>query len=319
MNQPGPVPLVVWRLTDGKRGHENQTLGLLKSLECHRDLICHEIPVTGSRRVPMNWAARRFPEGRLLPAPDLLLGAGHRTHLPLLAARRARGGRAVVLMKPSLPLPLFDLCLIPEHDHPPKRDNVLSTLGVLNGLDSKGAHYGNHRLILIGGPSRHHQWNGQDLLAQLRELFESEPECRFTLTTSRRTPDDFPKSIEQLNSRNCRIVPLRETGPDWVAEQLSLSAGAWVTEDSVSMVFESLTAGCSVGLLEMPGSGAGRVSEGIGQLVRRGWVTRFSDWRRERRLAPSRKDFNEAARCAEAIIKRWFSPALRNGEPAGRP
>lgn len=266
----------------------------------------------------MNWIAGRFPEGQVLPQPDLILGAGHGTHLHLLAARRARGGRAVVLMQPSLPLSLFDLCLIPEHDNPPVRGNVLPTVGVLNGLESEGAHDAGRALILIGGPSRHHQWRGGDLLGQLQALFGSEPDTVFTLTTSRRTPADFLESMERLNTVNCRIVPLSETGPEWVAEQLSRSACAWVTEDSVSMIFESLTAGCSVGLLEMTPLGGGRVSEGIGRLVSRGWVTRFSDWRREGRLAGPRGGFNEADRCAEEITGRWFRSARGVAGDEGR-
>lgn len=310
--------MVLWRLTDGKRGHENQTLGLEKSLRRKRHLICHEIPVSSPGQGLLNWAAGRFPEGQALPRPDLILGAGHRTHFHLLAARRSRGGRAVVLMQPSLPLSLFDLCLIPEHDKPPVRNNVLPTVGVLNGLGSKGAHDVSRSLILIGGPSRHHQWRSGDLLGQLQALFESEPETVFTLTTSRRTPADFLESLEHLDPNNCRLVPLSETGPEWVAEQLSRSACAWVTEDSVSMVYESLTAGCSVGLLEMTPSGVGRVTGGIEQLVRRGWVSRFADWRREGRLAGPRDDFNEAARCAEEIIERWFQPMQGDARPAGQ-
>ena len=303
-------PLVLWRLTDGKRGHENQTLGLEKSLRRKRDLDCHEIPVSSPGRGLLNWFAGRFPEGQALPQPDLILAAGHGTHFHLLAARRSRGGRAVVLMRPSLPLSLFDLCLIPEHDNPPARDNVLPTIGVLNGLGSEGAHDSARTLILIGGPSRHHQWCGKDLLGQLQALFGSEPDTVFTLTTSRRTPADFLESLARLDPVNCRIVPLSETGPEWVAEQLSRSACAWVTEDSVSMIYESLTAGCSVGLLEMTSLGDGRVSKGVGCLVRRGWVTRFSDWRQHQSLARPRNDFCEADRCAGGILELWFSPDL---------
>ena len=46
----------------------------------------------------------RFLAWRDLPTPDIVLGAGHRTHLSLLAARRVHRGKAVVLMRPSLPL-----------------------------------------------------------------------------------------------------------------------------------------------------------------------------------------------------------------------
>lgn len=84
------------------------------------------------------------------------------------------------------------------------------------------------------------------------------------------------------------------------------------------MIFESLTAGCSVGLLEMTPLGSGRVSDGIGRLVGRGWVTRFADWRRGGRLASPRWGFNEAARCAEEIIGRWFPQVPGDGAASGK-
>ena len=60
---------------DGKRGHENQTLSLEKSLRRKRNLICHEIPVSSTGRGLFNWITGRFPEGRTLTQPDLILGA----------------------------------------------------------------------------------------------------------------------------------------------------------------------------------------------------------------------------------------------------
>ncbi|MEZ5579447.1 MAG: ELM1/GtrOC1 family putative glycosyltransferase [Candidatus Competibacteraceae bacterium] len=118
-------PLVVWRFSDGKAGHDNQSGGLTEALARLRPV---EI-VTPQRLTPIA-ALLALAGGRLtawpdLPVPDLLVGAGPGTHLSLLAAQRR--ARAVVLMRPSLPLALFDLCLIPEHDTPPVRVNVLAT------------------------------------------------------------------------------------------------------------------------------------------------------------------------------------------------
>ncbi|MFN3595388.1 MAG: ELM1/GtrOC1 family putative glycosyltransferase, partial [Thiobacillaceae bacterium] len=122
MPHPTPSCLTLWRLIDGKPGHEKQSLGLAQALQRLAAARWYDVRVHGtafaSVRAALQWALRRFPAGHGLPAPDLILAAGHATHLPALAARRAYGGRIVVLMRPSLPLALFDLCLIPAHDQP---------------------------------------------------------------------------------------------------------------------------------------------------------------------------------------------------------
>jgi mitochondrial fission protein ELM1 len=48
------------------------------------------------------------------------------------------------------------------------------------------------------------------------------------------------------------IVPFAATSPDWLPTQLARADQAWVTADSVSMVYEALTAGAAVGVLDVP-------------------------------------------------------------------
>ena len=95
--------IVIWRFVDGKPGHEKQSAGLLQGIESIHPIAVFEIDV---RFKPFFWCQiRRKLRGETpdLPEPDLLIGAGHRTHLPLLIARIACGGRTVVLMRPTLP------------------------------------------------------------------------------------------------------------------------------------------------------------------------------------------------------------------------
>ena len=97
-----PDALTVWRFVDGKPGHENQSLGMLRALAEHVEVRVEEIPVKRGWGNLADWLLKRCPN-RPAGHPDLLVGAGHATHLPMLACRRACGGRTLVLMKPSLP------------------------------------------------------------------------------------------------------------------------------------------------------------------------------------------------------------------------
>ena len=298
-------PVVAWAFTDGKAGHENQTRGLLAALARRRPVDARWISVPAYASVLSSLMTRRFLPGVGLPPPDLLIGAGHRTHLPLLAARRAHGGRTIVLMKPSLPRAWFDLCVIPEHDGV-SGANVLITRGALNPVEpgKKDARAG---LILIGGPSRHHGWNESDILSQVETIVAREQEIDWKLTTSRRTPSATTARLRALTFRNLTVVPVSETGSGWLAEHLAGAAQVWVTEDSVSMLYEALTANSATGVLGVPARRESRIARGIAALSRDGLVTGFADWQRGRKLAPPAVPFNESARVAAWIGDKWLS------------
>lgn len=302
-------PLTLWRLVDGKPGHEKQTLGLAQALgrltDCRR--IDIPAPAGGNLR---SWLTGRFPAGAGLPAPDLILAAGHTTHLAALAARRAHGGRIVVLMRPSLPLAWFDLCLIPEHDRPPVRSNVLATLGVLNAVTPTGAHDPDTGLFLIGGASPHFAWDDEAVLGQVRAVAAAARSVRWRLTDSRRTPPGFLAGLAADPAvAGLEILPHATTPSGWLEQALAGAGQAWVTEDSVSMVYEALTAGCAVGLLRLPAKGESRISRGIADLVREARLTPFDAWQRTGVLPPPHDRFDEAGRCGHEILNRWFPNA----------
>jgi hypothetical protein len=298
-------PVVVWVFTDGKAGHENQSRGLLAALARRHPVDARWINVPAYASVLSSLMTRRFLPGVGLPSPNLLIGAGHRTHLPLLAARRAHGGRTVVLMKPSLPRAWFDLCVIPEHDGTTGA-NVLTTRGALNPVEP-GKINTRAGLILIGGPSRHHGWNENEIIGQVETIVAKENGIEWMLTTSRRTPSSTTTRLRALTFKNLTVVPVSETGPGWLTERLASAALAWVTEDSVSMVYEALTANAATGVLDVPEKRESRIARGIAALRRDGLVTSFADWQRGRKLAPPAAPFNEAARVAAWIDDKWLS------------
>jgi mitochondrial fission protein ELM1 len=250
----------------------------------------------------LQWLQGRFPAGNGLPTPDIILAAGHATHFALLAARRAHGGKAVLLMKPSLPLALFDLCVIPEHDNPPQRSNVVDIRGVLNDVQTSTTHSPDHGLMLIGGVSSHYRWDDATVGAAVAAIAQSTPQITWQLTTSRRTPATFLDSLPQPLPDNLRPIPHHETGPGWLEHALAQASQVWVTEDSVSMLYEALTAGAGVGLLQLGDARNSRVWRGVKQLVAEGWVTPFAAWQAGQKLPRAPKEFNEAGRVADLII-----------------
>jgi mitochondrial fission protein ELM1 len=304
---------VIWRIHDHKPGHANQTHGLVQALSSLTDCECHDIAVAEKWR---HWAwnmTRRFPPGRVLPRPDFIVGAGHATHQAVLAARRAYGGKTVILMKPSLPLRLFDLCIVPEHDGVVGA-NIIRTRGALNAVEPSTTREAPKGLMLIGGPSTNSGWDNDAMIEQVLAAAKGQARIPWTLTTSRRTPTDFVTLLSEERPKNLTIVPCDQTEPGWVPRELSRTSQTWVSEDSVSMVYEALTSGAAVGLFAVPGKQAGRVVRGMNELQQGGWVTRFRDWDRRSPLALPPEQLCESQRCATLICERFHLPAREPGE-----
>lgn len=301
--------LVIWRLIDEKPGHQNQSLGLVNAIKRRTDCEVFDIKISHPLEASFSILTSNWHFGHGLPSPDLLIGAGHDTHLHLLAAKKIYGGKTIVLMKPSLPVSMFDLCLIPLHDDYQGWGNFIETRGVLNSIvKSNHARNQNSALILIGGPSKHFEWNHDSVMRQIDDLLKLNPDTHYTLTTSRRTPAGFLESLRRVNLPSLEIVPFETTDSAWVARQLNRVSNAWITEDSVSMVYEGLTANVGVGLINLRAKSENRVSKGVKALVNRGYVTKFdghSDC--QSKLKPV-LHFSEADRCSDLILKSVLQP-----------
>lgn len=299
-------PLVIWRLLDGKPGHENQTAGLVRALAERWPVNSYDIAIRPHWRHWLALLLAKCPQGDGLPDPDMLLGAGHATHSALLACRRARGGRSVVLMRPSLPMRWFDLCVVPEHDGLASRPGVFISRGVLNAVKRTDEKHVACGLILIGGPSKHHDWSDDRLIEQVTEIMRRDPRA-WTIATSRRTPASTIDALRALATPPVRVVEPQDEDAGWLSGQLQQMPVAWVTEDSVSMLYESLTAGAACGLIDVPSRGSSRIHRGVERLVADGSVVTFAAWRDGHALSRPAEPFNEAVRCADWIVDRWLA------------
>ena len=295
---------VIWRFVDGKPGHEKQSAGLIQGIESIRPVEVHEIDV---RLKSFYWRQiRRFllRDAPDLPPPDMLVGVGHRTHLPLLLARLVCGGRSVVLMKPTLPLGLFDLLFVPQHDRVRRKANVVPTRGVIcpTRVDDKETDTG---LILLGGPSRHFEWSNRDVGNQVEAIIRESPEVVWQVCDSRRTPQDLqdylPTAANAL--RHWRSLPA-----DFLENALAKVEYVWVSADSASMLYESLSAQARVGIIALePKRRRNKQARAIAELVVSGHVSSSANG--FRLDCSARSGFiPENQRCAQIVVERLLDP-----------
>ena len=295
-------PLTLWLLGDGKPGHENQSLGLAEALARRAPCVVHRISIAGKRgAISRVNAAIQASIG--LPKPDFIISAGHATHLPLLWLARKNHAKSIVLMSPSLPASWFDLCIVPSHDFPngSKRRNLILTRGALNRVAPPEAQDRSGRMILIGGPSSSHGWDEQQLLDSLAQITATGD---WQLTDSRRTPAGFLDQIRP-SLPAIEVFPHQETSADWLPEKLVAAAEVWVTEDSVSMIYEALSSGAKVGLLPAPRNHRhSRVLRGLQRLIADRFLTPFATWQINNALQSPPETLREADRCADEVIRR---------------
>lgn len=320
-------PLEVVLFLDGRAGHEKQTFGVLRALEQLTPVTFRQeqAPILSLGRQILEIAllvtglSRKYSKTTDLKPADLLLGTGSRTHLPLLryqcrlkALWPDRAKSVVCMLPDKWALSLVDLCLVPSHDHPLVQENIFSTLGPPNPSPVSGDKKTDNGLILVGGiDHKSHYWDTAKVLEQLQTVVQRDPRT-WTITTSRRTPKETEEALLTFASKhaNSTLFLAADTPPGWLEEQYAQSTIAWVTADSVSMIYEALTAGCGVGVLPVIWKRRNnKFAHGLADLAARDLIVLFDDWLAGRELTPG-AGLHEAERCAREILRRWWPDRL---------
>ena len=273
---------------------------------------------------------KKYDEGT-----TLFISAGSKAAPFCLALAKATHNKCAVLMTPSvLGTKSFNYAIVPEHDKPNlKQGNVITTLGAPNhiyipALKDIASHFFSGRnlegrkviALLIGGSDANYRINSswaRKVLTPLREIRDA----KFLITTSRRTGESVESTVEEIfsGSPNVEYMFLYSRTPNQnsITAILGAATHVLVTEDSVSMVSEAVTAGFRVGLIRLPRT-TGKIKNMLGFGARRfdDMFARFSELGLIDDLGAEVylpkfieadnqyhfKDFNEAKRAAEWII-----------------
>lgn len=301
---------------DGRPGHEKQTNGILQELGHLIEVEVSEIHIE-QRSFWLElgqWCRYYFLTKSGSPEKvaefNLLIGTGSRTHIPMLIHKKRYGVPVVTCMSPaSLLMNRFDLCFVPQHDGLRDKPNIFPTIGPPNCSQLKNEQDPQRGLILLGGiDTKSHYWQTPAIENYLLTLLQDNNIQFWTIASSPRTPEDTCQMVEKLVSRfdNTNFFRFEDTKRGWVETQYSENQWVWVTADSMSMVYEALTAGCHVGLLPVvwkKKKSKFRLSEDY--LVQNNIVIPYDQWVQNSGQWQAPAPLNEAARCAKEIIKRF--------------
>ncbi|VEN74996.1 Nucleoside-diphosphate-sugar epimerase [Candidatus Desulfarcum epimagneticum] len=313
---------------DGTPGHEKQTLAVIGALSRRVETDVARVRVRKKSAFQtvksfLLLAAGRFsPPGGLKGRafPDIIIGTGSSTHLPMLHLKGKSRAKAVTCMTPDFFIrKKMDLCLVPAHDGTRPGKNIFFTQGPPCGPGLSGKHDKGRGLVLVGGTDpKSHVWDSGDVLRRIENIFEKEPHVRWTVSSSPRTPAETEEGLAALAGRfeNAVFFSWKDTPRGWVERVCAESFRAWITADSVSMAYEALAAGCRLGIIPVKWKKrSSKIQKSVDGLLEGGLADSCEAWLSgtlppENIPAGNIPDrapgaLNEAGRCAEEILRRW--------------
>ena len=287
-------------VSDGKAGHRSQAIGLYRAMQrqsieavTFEEILIEQLPIFS-----LLCATFKHSTSVVSQPPDYIFGVGSHTQLRvLLLGKVYPQAKTVILMKPNFPFMWFHYAIIPEHDGVEASAHVITTKGALNPIVNEQRHQKNRMLIALGGSSKRHQWNEEKVLASIDEIVKNHPQADIILTTSRRTPNAFLTHLNETPlASHLHIFPVEHTPQGWIFEEMQKAEAVWVTEDSVSMIFEALTAGCKVGVIEIERLKSDRITQLLDQLL-------SNDLLDKQHIKLLNLKLDEASRVADILLK----------------
>jgi mitochondrial fission protein ELM1 len=307
---------------DGRPGHEKQSMGIIRALGEKTAVKVTDISLSDHSVVKsVSGLFRLFFSHAgsfdiMDSDPDLVIGTGSRTHLHVLLFKKQFNIPAITCMAPDrIYRKWFDLCFVPAHDGLGQAKNIVTTLGPPNCSVDRGEHRAECGLVLLGGvDEKSHRWDSKEVFSCLKKIIKKNDSMQWVISSSPRTPAETVRIAEELAEANSSLSFFRyeDTPPGWVERQYDISSVVWVTEDSVSMIHEALTAGCRVGVLPVRWKKKNnKFKKSIAFLEDKGFVLLFENWVNGNTEWPVHENFNEARRCADIILRKWWPRNLQ--------
>ena len=252
---------ILW-IKDGKLGHEKQVKALLDELSETIDIkVYEEDYIVGFfQRIADIYNYVTHQSAELTPNAKyhkknihLIIGAGSNTYARILHIKRGlkldfhKEVLAVSLLVPSFFKKDFDLICAPKHDrHKLSGQEAIYFEGSLArvSIDAVDENIG---LIAIGGKNQHYLFNINKIMEQIEFATSLYPNKAWYIFSSRRTPHKMIQAIKKLAQTSKKII-VSEDGFDEILPKASIKI---ITQDSMNMVYESLSTKGSTILFNM--------------------------------------------------------------------
>lgn len=272
-------------LSDGKAGHLRQAqavAGTIKDYVSQKGITVSVKTVTVDFRNKFSRYALIFCRGclkalkRVLEkdvfdslnriTADLVISCGSSLAAVNYLVAKQNYAKSIVIMRPKfLSLKKFGLVIMPHHDHPPKRNNVVETIGALNLIDGDYLKEQSKELLresninnpdssfniglLIGGDSKDFHLDKRLMKVIIEQLksFSEQKASGILATTSRRTSPEIESLLkdEFRGYAYCKLLVIANENnlASAVGGILGLTQIVIVSSESISMISEAASSG----------------------------------------------------------------------------
>ncbi len=290
-----PKPLSCLVISDGRRGIENQALGLAEAISRIRPLEIIKKRTNNSflfNSLPPYIQLTLARKPVIAKPVNIAIGCGRQAIAVLLGLKKKYGKRifTIYVQDPRISLSGFDLVIAPKHDEL-KADNIISIIGSPNRITNEllqkekqkfaekiSGYPAPYVCVLIGGKSKTHNLSDDIHQKHLRLICSlADKNYSIFLSTSRRTPEHINNEYKAMSKDRSNVWFYDGHNPDSENPYFAFLASAdhiLVTEDSTNMLTEACATGKPVYRLEMAGN-AGKFAKLYQDLQKKCNVTRF--------------------------------------------
>ena len=128
--------------------------------------------------------------------PDIIIGAGSKTTIPMLRHKIHSKTKVISVMKPQFFESKFDLIVAPRHDYKVVPDNVFTYIGSIAKVNIN-PELEDIGLIVVGGLNKHFNFDNDYLISQIDFVISLFPNTEWIVFNSRRTPKTSMRELKK--------------------------------------------------------------------------------------------------------------------------
>ena len=241
-------------LSDGRAGHENQSVALAKHLGMAYDICRVKSRFGWSKaaallldRAGVKLAGLFHIENPPQSVYSYVVGAGSTTYYPVKVLAKKLDAKSVTMMLPKGFRYDFDLILAQGHDDPPKQPNIKTLPVNLSYVQPQGIFQKAQKPvvgIVIGGENNTYTMSKGRIEAYLDEIaVRYKKSHTIAVTTSPRTPKEIEALVASYGFDYTLIYSECQENP--IPDFLAVAEVVFVTADSTSMISEAVSFGKS--------------------------------------------------------------------------
>lgn len=235
-------------LSDGKPGHENQSIAFAKLKGVEYDIV--QLPKLSRLKKIVTYILdflHLYIDIFGLKIDNkyvAIVSTGSSTYYATKVISKRLDVKSIAIMLPKgFRYSDFTHIIAQDHDNPPQLDNVTIIPVNLSVNTPKGyiEKEGNSKYVglIVGGDNKLFKISYKQIEDVIKDIFKDYPEHKKLVTTSRRTPKDIEELCESYDF-DYKLIYSKEPTINPIPDFIELCEELYITSDSTSMISEAV-------------------------------------------------------------------------------